>query len=154
MKRLKYAVILLLGLSMATMMTSCNKESNYQNRIIGKWHVTKDAIYTYDLSGTLLNEYVDDDDYNFEFFGGSVKGNYPWKSDDDYYMISYEITENTLYFFAFGVVQGEFKILEITNSTMVWEREYESGWYYDEELQHDISGSFRKVERIELKKVN
>lgn len=144
MKRLKYAVILLLGLSMATMMTSCNKENNYQNRIIGKWHVTKCIHYTYDLSGTLLDEYEDDDDYNFEFFsGGSVKGNYPWKSDDDYYMISYEITENTLYFFAFGVVQGECKILEFTNSKMVWEIE---------DVDYEYNRKY--VQRCELEKVN
>ena len=42
MKRLKYAVILLLGLSMATtMMTSCKKD-NAQS-IVGKWEVTNEV---------------------------------------------------------------------------------------------------------------
>ena len=38
MKSLKYAVILLLGLSMATMMSSCKKD-NAQS-IVGKWEAT------------------------------------------------------------------------------------------------------------------
>ena len=52
MKRLKYAVILLLGLSMATIMTSCKKDSGengnsnggggntYSELIVGRWKAT------------------------------------------------------------------------------------------------------------------
>lgn len=49
MKKLKYAVILLLGLSMATMMTSCKKDN--AQLIVGKWELVTDMQFY------LLGEY-------------------------------------------------------------------------------------------------
>ena len=141
MKRLKSAVILLLGLSMATMMTSCNKESSYQDKIIGKWQVTKIIWYTYDLSGTLVDESVFNDiDDVYEFFSnGSVYANV---EDGEIYTVSYVITGNTLSFI-FGMPFEEHTILELTNSTMVWELE-----------SVDSDNNRKYVTRRELRKVN
>ncbi len=149
MKRLKYAVILLLGLSMATMMTSCNKESSYKDKIVGVWQTTKETIYTYDLSGSLINEssyddYSEDENYRWEFFSeGLVKtsGEIWHKTNSKDYFISYVIDGNRLIFSLIGDTE-EYTILELTNSTMEWEQEYVSSY-----------SNCKYVYRYEFKKV-
>lgn len=150
MKRLKYAVILLLGLSMATMMTSCNKESSYQDRIVGKWQLLKKSAYNYDLSGTLINEWVNDYPYGnetWEFFSeGMVRmpSEYWQKSNDDYFVCDYLIEGTTLSLRAWGeqiYEQDVFTIQEMSNSTMVWKNEL-------------VAGDIKKVRIYDFKKVN
>ena len=97
MKRLKYAVILLLGLSMATMMTSCKKDNT--QLIEGKWK----AVNTPNNWDDMLN-------YVYTFNDGMT--NFP---DGDYFFTNYEINDNTL-----SVWNGEdvFIIEKLTNSDM------------------------------------
>ena len=149
MKRLKYAVILLLGLSMATMMISCNKESNYQNRIIGKWQMTKETFYNYDLTGALVSEdmeeFPDNENYRWEFLSDGMVRTPSWywqKSIMSDYLIKGDSLFIKLQWWDEFEEQNTFTIQELTNSTMEWEREYVSSY-----------SNCKYVYRYEFKKV-
>lgn len=145
MKRLTNAVILLLGLSMITMMTSCNKEndvSSYKDKIVGEWQMTKKANYKYDPMGAIVHEYEHYIPFEDEMAGvwvftseGTVKAPNIKKSNTDYVIMSYLIEENTLY-----IGEEAFTIRELTNSKMVWEQE------------NSYSNGSKRVERYEFKR--
>lgn len=149
MKSLKYAVILLLGLSMVSMMSSCKKESSYQDKIVGEWLMTKETYYNYDLTGALVYEDVDDYPYGEDTWkflsNGKVKTpSWYWqKSNTDDFVCDYIIEGNTLSLVAWNEIdeQDVFTIQELTNSTMVWKNER-------------ITGDIKKVRIYDLKKVN
>lgn len=102
MKRLKYAVILLLGLSMATtMMTSCKKD-NAQS-IVGKWEVTNEVHSNY---GAIPVGYL----YSFTAEGMTT---FPLGIG-----MVYNIKGDTLFVPEVTGTQLPFIIDEITNSTL------------------------------------
>lgn len=122
MKRLKYAVILLLGLSMATMMTSCSKEKSYQNRIVGKWQQTEDKYSIYNSTGTLvcppvITNYDEEDGEIIEFYPDNVY------DSDSGGMKHYKIEGDNITLWAGE--KYEYTIQELTNATMVWVNEGE-----------------------------
>ncbi|MBR4391799.1 MAG: lipocalin family protein [Bacteroidales bacterium] len=153
MKKLKYAVILLLGLSMVMIMTSCNKEedvSSYKDKIVGEWQMTKEYYCRYDPTGAIDDEseyYVPNDEEmgKWKFFSeGMVRMSNDWwhKSNSElseFYNVPYIIDESTLYI-GDGSDEFTYTIKELTNSTMVLEQEY----YY--------SDGSRSVGRYEFKK--
>ena len=134
MKRLTNAVILLLGLSMVTMMTSCNKEndvSSYKEKIVGEWQMTKESNFEYDPTGAIVHEYEYYIPFEDELAGiwaftseGTVRIPIIKKSNTDYVIMSYLIEESTLYIGP-GIYTDDdaFTIRELTNSTMVLEQE-------------------------------
>lgn len=133
MKRLKYAVILLLGLSMATIMTSCSKESSYKDRIVGEWQMISDTYYAYDSSGTLIIEDADYDGIPNE----SAKWKFDFLSEGMVKLSSYWLKSNTEILFVPYLIEGSdlyidindpivYTIQELTNSKMVWKEELSS----------------------------
>lgn len=108
MKRLKYAVILLLGLSMATtMMTSCTKDK--AQSIIGEWEVIS---ATYISNGEPLYDYTDE-------YGGLVYTfNEKTTNFPDYLpYFTYEINDNILTV----TNDGSYTIVELTSSSLILE---------------------------------
>jgi len=162
MKRLKYAVILLLGLSMATMMTSCNKESSYQDQIVGEWRWTKRVNYNYDTTGALVYEDVydfleNDEEYEWKFYsdGKVVMPSWYWQKSDGECVVDYVIEGSTLLLGGhLAAEQDTYTIQELTNSTLVLEREYSVNgyWNYEEQCYHE--GQYRRVYSLEFNKVN
>lgn len=171
MKKLKYAVILLLGLSIAsTMMTSCTKDKDnpnnggngggsYQTKIVGEWELIKWSECLYDsLGAVILEEVFDEDIENFKFTSeGMVSMDMRWWKSDGIVIATYDIKDDILKM-RYTDCTEEWTIKEMTNSKMVWEKEWfgngysipnEQGLYED----YDV-GRVRHVERLELKKVN
>lgn len=107
MKRLKYAVILLLGLSMATtMMTSCTKDK--AQLIVGEWEV---------ISATHIHNGQSD----YEYVGLIYTFNEKTTNFPDYLpYFTYEIKDNTL-----SVTNDDtYTIVELTNSSLILEGHY------------------------------
>ena len=107
MKRLKYAVILLLGLSMATtMMTSCTKDKAQSS--IGEWEV---------ISAT----YVDDGETLSGYAGLVFTFNEKTTNFPDYLpYFTYEINGNIL-----TITHNDpFTIVELTSSSLILDDGY------------------------------
>lgn len=102
MKRLTHAVILLLGLSMATMMTSCTKDNSQM--IVGNWELTEDTWIH------LGNMYaVADAGMVFKFTADGFT-TFPTA----FFSVNYELEGNTLI-----IGDDGFNIDKLTNSTMI-----------------------------------
>lgn len=104
MKVLKYAVILLLGLSMATMMTSCTKDK--AQLIVGEWETVS---VTYVSNGALHNGGYAGLVYTFN----DKTTNFP----QVLYNLPYEINDNTLTV----ISEDSFTIVELTSSSLILE---------------------------------
>ena len=100
MKRLRYAVILLLGLSMAMMMSSCKKDNS--QLIVGKWEATN----RFRVEGAFVIK--EGDKFTFNESGVTT---FPFGM-----ALTYETTGNTLHFY----LEHDFdlNIDELTNSTL------------------------------------
>ena len=153
MKKLKYAVILLFGLSMVTMMTSCNKDGGgnvYENKIVGEWQVIKATGFTYGVTGELIQEEDLEEDWYEDMYyrfmsNGMVVMNEMTNSNTERVIVPYLIEGNTLYMgFYLDVDENVFTIKELTNSKMVWEQELTSSY----------SAGYKFVYIYDLKKVN
>ena len=123
--------MLLLGLSMATIMTSCSKESSYKDRIVGEWQMISCTYYEYDSSGTLIDEEEYDDipnesaEWKFDFREGWVKLSSNWliKSNTEILFMPYLIEGSDLYIDILDGLDNVYTIQELTNSKMVWKKE-------------------------------
>lgn len=167
MKKLKYAVILLLGLSMvSTMMTSCKKDNDnmnnggngggsYQTKIVGEWELIKFSGCWYDSIGTLILEReFDVEKYeNFKFTSeGMVSMDWIWWKSDGIVIATYDIEDDNLKM-RYTDCTIEWTIKEMTNSTMVCEEEwFHDGYWISDDYGYVDSG--RVVYRMEFKKVN
>ena len=111
----KTMVILLCSVTMA-MMSSCSKESTNERRIIGTWVETCYIIYHYHADGTVSTEdysqiapsvyrFIDD-----EFVINSNGEWEPYSIDGDKLVIGD------------GWMAYTYTIIELTSSTLVWER--------------------------------
>lgn len=111
--------MLLFAITMTTVLNSCSKESTNERRIIGKWVETSAVESSYSEDGTLLYIKHDDTGYILEF-----------RSDGTCFLngillVKYSLDGNVLNFGeAFGEGNEPWEIVELTNSTMVWEREH------------------------------
>ena len=125
MKRLKYAVILLLGLSMATMMTSCTKDN--AQLIVGKWEIVYHLESGQAIDPSNLDLSLYDNHGVGEIWEFSSDGVWSHRHETGTYLIQgdvltllvgftwnfdiYELTNSSLKFggFAFGYHYYEFK---------------------------------------------
>ena len=130
MKKLKYAVILLLGLSMATtMMTSCKKDNennggnnggnnSYQSKIIGKWLLTEEIYWVYDVTNDILGDTCHGNTmpYMMEFTADGVCNYYLFAS----FPTTYYIEGNSLKIKGLDSDDYSTQVIdELTDSTMV-----------------------------------
>ena len=131
MKRLKYAVILLLGLSMVTTMTSCKKDNS--QLIVGKWEVvhyinTDDADDSFDPSNidpSMYGNYWEGAIWEFSSNGVvTINGErHHYSTQGDVLTVDFIVN---------------FEIYKLTNSSLII-------WYYFNET--------KVLEYYELKKV-
>lgn len=109
--------VLLFAITMTTVLNSCSKESTNERKIIGKWIETNEVEYIYDGEGNLLgteNCHVGDV-YEFKSDGSvSIDG----------FFRKYSINGDELVV-GEGNMMVSVRIVELTNSTMIWEYQTE-----------------------------
>lgn len=135
-KTLKVMVILLCAVTMV-MMSACSKSTN-ERRIVGDWVRTSSIESAYDTNGNLI--YTEDHSqiaaggvYRFRDDGFVINTNGEWEP--------YVIDGDKLVI-GDGWTAWKYTIVELTNSTMVWERRIE--W-------SNVQGNYT-IYRMELEK--
>lgn len=122
---LKTMAILLCAVAMV-MMTSCSKETSYQNRIVGKWKLTKMTTLWDGQVYTGPDSAFDDLWEPIEFkSNGLCIINYDFipKSNYDQVGGQYRIENDEISIFV-GAGRFSWKILELTNSSFVCQQYY------------------------------
>lgn len=124
MKRLKYAVILLLGLSMATMMSSCKKDNS--QLIAGEWVATNTVYGSHSFSVYEGDSFVFTTEELSIYPDADGLTTFP-----DEYPIPYKIEGSSLTLIGWGAKGGNttFIIDELKNTTLKI-----SGGYIDGQL--------------------
>ena len=112
-KAIKLIVMLLFAVAMATM-SSCSKENSYQRKIVGKWVVVNDVIHWNNVPGEPTTETGPNIGLIWEFRtnGKMIVGGRE---------LPYTIDGDSL-FYRGALSTGDWKIVELTNSTMELER--------------------------------
>ena len=122
MKRMaKVGFILLCVFSISIVLNSCSKESTNERRIVGKWVVTSHIKSYYNAEdGTLHHGPIDLSDGNVggvtEFYSDGTSS---W---DGILFIKYSLDGNVL-LLGEGVSVTKYVIVELTNSTLILERQ-------------------------------
>lgn len=121
---LKTMAILLCAVAMV-MMTSCSKETSYQNRIVGKWQLTKITKHGEVFTGP---QSASDDRWEpieFKSNGTCIFGyRFVPKSNYDQTRAQYTIDDDEITVSPFFW----WKILELTNSSLVCQECYGGGY--------------------------
>ncbi len=131
--------VLLCAITLFTVLSSCSKESTSgstsvntnestnERKIIGKWITTSRVEYQYDEEGNLYNtkNLSVGDVYEFKSDGTA--------SENGWLFVKYSIVGDELVL-GEGNATFSFRIVELTNSTMIWEYQTEPihGWGINE----------------------
>jgi len=121
---LKTMAILLCAVAMV-MMTSCSKETNYQNRIVGKWKLTKMTILWDGQVYTGPDSAFDDrwEPIEFKSNGMCTFGVRFLPKSNSEIGGQYSIENDEITILA-GYSKFSWKILELTNSSLVCQEYY------------------------------
>lgn len=116
-KTTKVMAILLCAVTMV-MLSACSKEDTNERKIIGKWITTNEVKYFYDGEGNLIGtkDYSVGDVYEFKSDGTA--------SENGVFFVKYSIAGDELVL-GEGTVTFSYRIVELTNSTMIWEEQTE-----------------------------
>jgi hypothetical protein len=129
--------VLLCAMTLFTVSSSCTKESTSgstsvntnestnERRIIGKWVITRATRFDYNAEGTLIGDPKDITDIN----AGSTQEYYSdGTCSQDGFIMKYSL-EGDVLVVGDGQLADRRRIIELTNSTLIWERQTDYGSY-------------------------